>query len=85
MSETGATGATGDERLREVVREVVGQLRDGDAPATFTQAVALVGPERVTGLLRARGLEYDAVVRSTVVAEAFDDAMRRRRDRGAPG
>jgi hypothetical protein len=76
---------TGEEGVRAVVREVVGRLRDDDAPATFTQAVALVGPERVTGLLRARGLEYDAVVRSTVVAEAFDDAMRRRRDRPAPG
>jgi hypothetical protein len=76
---------TGDERVREVVREVVGRLRDGDAPETFTQAVALVGPERVTGLLRARGLEYEALAQSpAVVSEAFDDAMRGRRDRPAP-
>ena len=76
---------TSDERVREVVREVVGRLRDGDAPETFAQAVTLVGPERVTGLLRARGLEYDVLARSpAVVSEAFDDAMRGRRDRGAP-
>ena len=75
----------GDEGVREVVREVVGRLRDDDAPATFLQAVALVGPERVTDLLRARGLEYDVLARSTtVVSETFDDAMRRRRDRRAP-
>jgi hypothetical protein len=44
-----------------------------------------VGPERVTGLLRARGLEYDVLARSpAVVSEAFDDAMRQRRGRGAP-
>jgi hypothetical protein len=64
---------------------VVGRLRDGDAPETFAQAVALVGPERVTGLLRARGLEYDVLAQSApVVSEAFDAAMRGRRDRGAP-
>jgi hypothetical protein len=64
---------------------VVRRLRDDDAPETFTQAVTLVGPERVTGLLRARGLEYDVLARSApVVSEAFDDAMRGRRDRGAP-
>ena len=75
----------GDEGVREVVREVVGRLRADDAPETFTQAVALVGPERVTGLLRARGLEYDVLARSTpVVSEAFDDAMRRRGGRRAP-
>jgi hypothetical protein len=76
---------TGDEGVREVVREVVGRLRDDDAPETFTQAVTLVGPERVTGLLRARGLEYDVLARSaTVVSEAFDDAMRRRGGRRTP-
>jgi hypothetical protein len=76
---------TSDEGVREVVREVVGRLRDGDAPETFAQAVALVGPERVTGLLRARGLEYDVLAQSApVVSEAFDAAMRGRRDRGAP-
>jgi hypothetical protein len=75
----------GDEGVREVVREVVGRLRDADAPATFTQAVALLGPERVTDLLRARGLEYDVLAQSApAVSEAFDDAMRRRRDRPAP-
>ena len=77
--------ATGDEGLQEIVREVVGRLRDDDAPETFMQAVGLVGPERVTGLLRARGLEYDVLARSTtVVSEAFDDAMRRRGGRRAP-
>ncbi len=61
---------------------VVGRLRDDDAPETFMQAVALVGPERATDLLRARGLEYDVLARSTTaVSEAFDDAMQRRRDR----
>ena len=76
---------TSDEGVREVVREVVRRLRDDDAPETFMQAVTLVGPERVTGLLRARGLEYDVLARSAlVVSEAFDDAMRGRRDRRAP-
>ena len=79
MSEPDGTG------VQEVVREVVGRLRADDAPETFTQAVALVGPERVTDLLRARGLEYDVLARSTtVVSEAFDDAMRRRGGRRAP-
>jgi hypothetical protein len=76
---------TGDAGVRAVVEEVVGRLRDGDAPETFKQAVALVGPERVTDLLRARGLEYDILAQSApVVSAAFDDAMRRRRDRRAP-
>ena len=76
---------TGDAGVRAVVEEVAGRLRDDDAPATFLQAVALVGPERVTDLLRARGLEYDVLARSpAVVSEAFDAAMRGRRDRGAP-
>ena len=76
---------TSDAGVRAVVQEVVGRLRDDDAPETFMQAVALVGPERVTGLLRARGLEYDVLARSApAVSEAFDDAMRRRGGRRAP-
>jgi hypothetical protein len=75
---------TSDAGVRTVVQEVVGRLRDDDAPETFKQAVALVGPERVTDLLRARGLEYDILAQSApLVGEAFDDAMRRR-DRRAP-
>jgi len=76
---------TGDAGVRAVVEEVAGRLRAVVAPATFLQVVALVGPERVTDLLRARGLKYDVLARSTrVVSAAFDDALRRRRDRRAP-
>ena len=47
--------------------------------------MALVGPERGTDLLRARGREYDVLAQAApVVSEAFDDAMRRRRDGPAP-